>query len=345
MAGPDQASWFERLAAEHNNLATALAWSLERREAETALRLGAALWPYWYAHGHVTEGRRWLEEALRLPGGAGASAIRARALVGAGRLASTQADYARAARCYDEGLALARACGDTGATAAALAWKGKLVAREASQEAAAAVLFAESLALAREADDKAGMARVLQWMGRLEEGLSLARELGDTIGVASLLCDLGDQARCVGDDTTAARRYDESLALFRELHHQQGIASALHNLGHLALHGRNPGLANERFQGSLAIFREIGHTWSAGDCLVGLAGVAVARGDAVHAAHLLGAAQTLQQPLGGHRSEANQVEYESIVRAVQAQLDTAAFAVTLAEGQRITPDQAVDAKG
>jgi hypothetical protein len=63
--GPQQAAWLERLEAEHDNLRTALSWSLERgEEAELGLRVGEALGQFWYLRGYFGEGRRWLEEAL-----------------------------------------------------------------------------------------------------------------------------------------------------------------------------------------------------------------------------------------------------------------------------------------
>ena len=69
--GPAQLASTHRLETEHDNLRAALAWSFEPpagAEERTAvgLRLVEALIPFWYQHGHATEGRRWLERALDL---------------------------------------------------------------------------------------------------------------------------------------------------------------------------------------------------------------------------------------------------------------------------------------
>src|SRR5262249_59726551 len=64
LGGRDAASWLDRLAAEHDNLRAALAWSAaEDGGAEAELRLAGALGRFWRHRGHVAEGR-----ARRRPG-------------------------------------------------------------------------------------------------------------------------------------------------------------------------------------------------------------------------------------------------------------------------------------
>ena len=75
-SGPAHLAALDRLEAEHDNLRAALAWSLQtpaagpapadRERAATGLRLVQALALFWYRHGHVAEGRRWLERAIDL---------------------------------------------------------------------------------------------------------------------------------------------------------------------------------------------------------------------------------------------------------------------------------------
>jgi predicted ATPase/DNA-binding SARP family transcriptional activator len=48
---------------EHDNLRAALRWSVAH-DPETALRLAASLWRFWFLRGHSVEGGRWVERAL-----------------------------------------------------------------------------------------------------------------------------------------------------------------------------------------------------------------------------------------------------------------------------------------
>src|SRR5213075_2865304 len=59
-----QAAWLERLTEENDNIRVALAWSFESGKVELGLRLAGALVRYWSIRGLMTEGRRWLSDAL-----------------------------------------------------------------------------------------------------------------------------------------------------------------------------------------------------------------------------------------------------------------------------------------
>jgi len=117
--GPEQVAWLGRLAREGGNLRAALRGMAERGEREATMRLATALVPFWEAHGHLTEGRRWLAAALA-DGAGQMTTLRVRALAGAGRLAYLQAAYTEAVELDTESLALARSIGDARGIAAAL---------------------------------------------------------------------------------------------------------------------------------------------------------------------------------------------------------------------------------
>ncbi|MFD3695294.1 ATP-binding protein [Streptomyces sp. NPDC058646] len=62
--GPGQVDWYRRTTAEHAQLRTALEHLLGSDPA-AAVEMAGALWFYWFACGHVHEGRNFLERALR----------------------------------------------------------------------------------------------------------------------------------------------------------------------------------------------------------------------------------------------------------------------------------------
>src|SRR5262249_22815434 len=196
LTGPEQRAWLGRLAAEHDNLRATLRWSLERGEGETALRLAAALWRFWLRHGHLTEGRRWLNEALAHTARI-RQAARVRALSGAGVLAHYQGDFDRAQALCGEARDLARELGDSAGVAAATHGLAQ-VARWRGDYAAARAMYQESLAIVRELGDRWGTAHTLVYLGATiytqgeerpgdfattrplwEEALAISRDLGD----------------------------------------------------------------------------------------------------------------------------------------------------------------------
>src|SRR5262249_32844770 len=82
LPGTQQAARMERLEQEHENLRAVLQWSLEVGEAELGLRLAGAVFGSWWTHGHLSEGRRWLEGLLAACPSSGPvqPAVRAKAL-------------------------------------------------------------------------------------------------------------------------------------------------------------------------------------------------------------------------------------------------------------------------
>src|SRR5689334_1486514 len=99
------------------------------------------MWPYWYARGHLTEGSRWLDTALRLS--TEVTHTRVRALTGAGVLAHYQGLYSRAAALCGESLALSRARDDAMGIANALHGLA-LVARSRGEFASARQMYEEA---------------------------------------------------------------------------------------------------------------------------------------------------------------------------------------------------------
>ena len=156
LTGPAQTAWLDRLEAEHDNLRAALGWATAQ-DAPTAVgvRLAGALWRFWWRRGHFREGRAWLEAALAQ--GAGSEAERAKALYGAGSLATEQGDNEQATTLLEAALVAARTAGERAVVALALTDLGSIARQQGAYERAIQ-FHDEALALRRESGDRRGIA-------------------------------------------------------------------------------------------------------------------------------------------------------------------------------------------
>jgi len=121
---------FARVEAEMDNMLAALAWAIEREDADTSVRLAAALGPIWLRRGPFGASRVWLEQALSL--GDGPAGARVTAETTLAELAFLQGDLARATALGEQALSRARAAGDRPGAARALLAIGQAVDRQAT---------------------------------------------------------------------------------------------------------------------------------------------------------------------------------------------------------------------
>ena len=311
---PDQVAWLERLEREHDNLRAALRNSLDRGNAELGLRVSGAIWRFWYAHGYLSEGRRWLEETLAQPGTASAP-VRAKALRGAGALAWAQGDYARAETLFEESLILRRELGDRQGIAEAINGLAS-VARDRGEYARAKALF--------------------------EENLAVCRELENADGIGTALINLGNVAYYHGDYPQAIPFYEESLAVYREMGERYGMAISLNNLGEVARDQGDYARAETLGKESLALFQELGDKWAIFQALIGLGRLAMARDNNERAVRLLAAAESLRETIGSALSPVESADYDRSVTAVRSALGEETFAALWEEGSAMTPEEAVE---
>ena len=109
LMGERQVEWLERLEQENSNLRAAMNWALATSDAETAARMGWALWEFWWVHGYQREGLQWMKTVLEREL---SPSVRARALVAAGTLAFGNGDYEQCEKYAEEGLKLSPQVGD-----------------------------------------------------------------------------------------------------------------------------------------------------------------------------------------------------------------------------------------
>jgi predicted ATPase/class 3 adenylate cyclase/Tfp pilus assembly protein PilF len=355
LRGPDQLQWLERLEAEHDNMRAALTWALEHKEVELALRLGGALWWFWWMRSHNSEGRRWLEAALVMDG-RGSPEVRVMALAGVGYLGLEQGDLDRAKEVCEEGLELLAHEGREASEAklillAGLGW----VVWEREEYEQAKQLFEESLAPSREMRDTwwlatslSNLAVVSHFLGNsekatelYEQSMDLFREQGDKRRLATCLNNLAMVVCSQGELGRAAKLIEEAVALLRELGARGVVSIGLCNLGWIALLQDDLGRAADLYRESLSLSWETGVNPVVQRTLEGLACVAGAEGEAQRAARLWGAAQTLHETKGIPRDTDFLDEADARISAVRLGMGEEAWEEAWRKGRGMTLDEAV----
>jgi predicted ATPase/class 3 adenylate cyclase len=293
--------WFERLQREHENLRTALAWFAEHNEQEVVLRLGSALWRFWWMRGYHSEGRTLLEQALASSQGVVTTPVRAKALHAACALAVDQGDFEQAEVLCGESLALFRALDDPQGSAISLYILG-IAASQRSDYAVARALFEEAVALSREVDDKDTIARslfnlapVFLYQGEYgraralaEEAVMVSREGNDTTwSTAPSLFVLAMVMSFQGELMRAHAVLEESLALSKQEGYKEGIAYSLHLSGLVAFQQGDMISTRPQFEESLALFKELGDRRNVAHSLVALGALSFVQGDYAVARALL----------------------------------------------------------
>ena len=291
LEGPDQAAWLDRLDEERANLDAAARWATGRGDAETVLRLSAALWRFWWARNSGEESRARVDEIWVLARSAAPSA--ARALRGAGVLAEHLGDFARAEALLEASLETARALGDRRAVASALqslAWLEHCRGRIAP----ALKLLADSLAIWRTLGQYSGVADALREIGylrtiegdragahaALDEADAAATAAGDRRVMAKVEQTRGILRHLEGDLEDARRRFEASLTIGRDLGDRVVIAMSHDNLGDVALARGDLGAARAHYRDAVDAARKGGDRRRLAFTLRCVAGLAVAEGAA-----------------------------------------------------------------
>lgn len=311
LRGPEQRTRLGYLEQEHDNLRAALGWARQSGRIDLGLRLAAALGQFWWTHGHLSEGRRWLEEMLAAPAVPEAPAARARALLWAATIAAQQGDFQQALALCAEGDELCRQSDDSWGVAWLLNVRG-VIAHQQGDHDAAARAYEDSAARFRALGDNWGTAQVLNNLGVLaryqgdlkravacyQESLERARVVGDSWSTATVLHNLGEVAHDEGDNERAAALCEVSLSLFRELGDKRCMAHVIGFMGRIARDQSRSERALALYLESLALYRQVGEQSSIATALEQVAEVDCALGRAAQAAKLLGAASALRERLG-----------------------------------------------
>lgn len=302
-----------RLEADHDNMRAAVRWAAESGDAETELRLCAALATFWHLHGHLREGAATLEGALSRSVGM-RTASRAEVLVGAAIHGRARHDFVPAQARVEEALEIYAALGNRTGIARMLRQLGNSAYEQ------------DDLEQAR-----------MHW----QHSRDAFAEINDEIGVAQTLNNLALLERFDG-------HLDEALQLFvgcatasTRVDDQVGRAKANMNLVNVVRDLGEPAVALALSRRAARQWLELGDSWDLTDCIEGAAATASLVGEVDSAIRLYGSAAALRDTLGAALPESEQTDYNGGVARVQTIAGDDRFAALWAEGQRLSYVEAV----
>jgi predicted ATPase/class 3 adenylate cyclase/DNA-binding CsgD family transcriptional regulator len=311
--GPEQQDWLDRLEREHDNLRSALHWSLTtEREPETALAFAGALAWFWQSRAYIREGRGWLERALArrsrdsLPG--------CKALAGLAWITHTQRDADAARRAIDLAVPMSGGVGNRWWESWVLHVKGRIAYFD-GDSITARELALESLAAARDAESP--------WLEAWAIHL------------------LGLSAHISGDFDQALQYYEDALRIRTEIGFVEGVTICLLLM---ALAKYRQGRLREALadlRNGLEEVRGLVGFWSIGTGLAYAAAVAAALDQTERATRLLGAMQAMSNLTGAMPIPMADVLINETTDRIRANVTEAAYQQALAEGQRMTLDEAI----
>jgi predicted ATPase/DNA-binding SARP family transcriptional activator len=236
LRGPQQIEWIDRLAAERDNLLASLRFAADASDADTALRLAAALSWNWTLQGSHAEASAWLGLALSVPGPAQEQA-RAVVLVihGISAFAAGHSDITleKARRLVEDELANVDQI--NGHPMLAMVGPGAAMLAEDTPAAMAAitrnlahkdpwaraVLLFMRAAIAENAGDVDGLRR------DSADSYERFAQLGDRWGMAITLSALGGVLMMDGDLAGAITAFEKSMAMLGELRAGDDVAEQL----------------------------------------------------------------------------------------------------------------------
>jgi len=367
----EQLSWLDRVEIEHDNLRTALAWSLESIKSKAALQLAGALYYFWELHGYLSEGFKWLRDALALSEreqskkvAAGKytpthteKAQRAKALYAAGRLyGDREFDLEVARTMIEESLHLWRELGDKWWIAATLESSGVIKIFQGNLQTAHDQ-FEEGVVLARQVEDRWPLVLCL---GRLaavvartdvaaanpfmEEAVAVARSVGDKYLLGFVLLGLAGQYLVEGNLAEAEAVAKEALLEVQATGGGVYMLLTLYGLVVITCLQGDSTKARGYCLQLATLARESGNplmTLFAGTSFGFMLSIS---GQPKRAVRLLAAFESQARQRGMQLNKMGgpmQMAHNRFLEIARAQLDPATFEAALAEGQQMTLEQAL----
>jgi hypothetical protein len=262
--------------------------------------MAAALGCYWVMRNRYTEALDWVDQALNLPGGDARQALRVRALCTKARCLWPVGRGAEQPAILAAAEAIARRLGDPVVLSQAL--QRRVYPEIDAERLDVADAFADAaLHWARAAGDDWEIAEASRGKAiaassnadlreRVDAAASLLTDVGNVHGLARLLNSAAYAALCLGSERDATDFAARATPIARAV--DSGFERMINsgNRGLAALLTGETDTASQAFRQELTLCREMVARPVAFEGLLGLAAVAVVRGDDTRAATLVAAA-------------------------------------------------------
>jgi predicted ATPase len=303
--------WLDRLEAEHDNNRAAMDRFEASGDLQSALRLAASLYRFWYMRGHLAEGGRRLENLLRAD--ERPTTARANALNGASVMASNTGDLATAKLRAEDALDLHRRLGDAWGAAYAVFMLGIIASEERDFETASRLM---------------------------SESVGRFRELGDEHYTLTSIDNLAWIQSELGDLERARTLHEEELPLARAAGNERIEAMALGGLAAIALEEDRVADALPLLKRSLPIWHDLGDLQMVARELRRFARGLALTGRAEMATRLLSSSEVVREQVGANEGGFEEFNQETLA-TIRSQLDEAAFTEAWDQGQKLSADEAV----
>ena len=312
--GSRHLTWLARLETEHDNLRSALSWTLispesadDEERKQLGLRLVTALHRFWYIHSHLAEGRRWLELAVDRAEGDESQAM-AEAVYGLAWLLLLQGDL-RATDLLEQNLTLLRRLGDPVELARGLSALG------------GAYRDLEQLDVAR---------------AYLEESYRIARHHNAHARAEVANYNLALVTMDEGDPDLALVMFEESLRLLAEFPDPYALAQSWSSVAAATTMAGRPADAYALLRDHIDQITSEGDLAMDADMLDSLAAAAAELGADARAARLAGASDRLREQIGISRRAPDVRHLERSLSPARERLGASTWEREAGEGQKLS---------
>jgi predicted ATPase/DNA-binding XRE family transcriptional regulator len=337
---------------DYDNFRLALRWSIDEAELEPGMRLGVALWLFWYLRGLYAEGSAWLAELLAVSGGQPLTTARAAALHWSAHLSHNRGEYRLAQALLSESAEVSRQLGYERGLAICALLKGNS-ARDMGDSTRSRQHYEEALERLRRSGDWTWQVVTLSSFGHAlcddgdyvyaesvaRECLELSQARVHVYGIGRARYVLGRVAAARGDVARALELLAQALQAHRELPYHQGIVWTLHSLAPVLIEAGELVRAREVLAEGITLAMESGQRLAFAQGLEAFAEIfaEAAPESAVQAA---AAAAVLRDALAAPVPTLARERLEARLAITRQRLGEAAWSTVWANGRALSPEQA-----